>query len=71
MCLLRLRFQIVQLHSTLRLSTVGYFANEQASTVKQILFRWVMTPALLLLGQAFIRRMWDFSECHFDFLLKV
>ena len=47
MCLLRLRFQIIHLHSTLRLSTVGHLANEQASTVPQILFRGVMTPALL------------------------
>ena len=38
--------------------------KEQASTVQQILFRGVMAPSLLpVQGQAFIRRMWDFSEC--------
>ena len=54
-----------KMHRQLSL-TVGVCTPCQKSKLQQynrFFFRVVMTPSLLPEGQAFIRRMWDFSEC--------
>ena len=56
---------LVAIHSVHKQFVPAHLANEQVTSVKQILFLWGHDPYTLACeaSQAFIRRMWDSSEC--------